>query len=696
MNPKKYSALLLTAALIIQLTRTAFASEPVYENYISQSEYVAMPDGIHLAVDYALPEGLPVGERVPAILIQTRYWRALHVLHPSFSERDFDEQHAFKSFFCARGYAVIVVDVRGTGASFGTQPHPWAPPEVADMSNLVDWVTAQPWSSGSVGGYGISYDGVTAYLLAGIGHPAVRACAPWFTEFDLFTDNPFPGGVFNEHFVQAWSDATVQLDQGVLPCGDDPDTCALLALLIDGPKRVDADPDGVLLALALADHTNNLPIYDVAQGIAFRDEVSTLAGVTVDSFSPHQYRAAVERSGVPLLAAASWLDGATAQAALSSQATTTNRQFVVIGPWNHGADQHTSPYWPVDTEVTPSVEAQWEQLYAFFEHHLRDAAVPWEQAPVTYYTLGEEVWKTAANWPPAPDTTATLYFAANHGLSEMPPGVEVTSDTYAVDFSVGSGTSNRWHTQLGGSDVDYGNRSAADTKLLVYDSESLAEDLEITGFPVVHIYLNTTHTDGFCIVYLEDVAPDGTVRHVTEGELRFLHRQVATQAPPVVVFGPYHSFLAADALPVEAGATLELPVTLYPVSVLLRAGHRIRIALAGADADQFPRTPESGDPVWQVQRHAAAPSRVELPVIARPTTAEAVLMPVSDGGRPVLVWNAGAVGYSVSRSDTLGESGAWNRLVDAPMLQDGLLVFEPDVDGTSAFYRLERTQEVLP
>src|SRR5439155_3533353 len=116
---------------------------------------------------------------------------------------------------------------------------------------------------------------------------------------------------------------------------------------------------------------------------------------------------------------------------------------------------------------------------------------------------------------------------------------------------------------------------------------------------------------------LEEVSPDGRVTYLTEGELRALHRKVSADPPPYVQFGPYHSFRRADGQPAQPGEVLEMAFALHPTSVVVRSGHRLRVALAGADADTFARVPDKGAPVLEIQRNAAFGSHIDIPVMRR-------------------------------------------------------------------------------
>jgi len=184
-----------------------------------------------------------------------------------------------------------------------------------------------------------------------------------------------------------------------------------------------------------------------------------------------------------------------------------------------------------------------------------------------------------------------------------------------VDFDATTGTKNRWYTQMGGGDVVYPDRAEADKRLLTYTSAPLEDDTEITGHPVVTLHVTSTVTDGAFIVYLEDVDESGRVTYITEGMLRAVHRKISAETQPYKLPIPYHSFKRKDAQPLGAGQTAEITFGLYPTSVLIKKGHRIRVALAGADKDTFVRLPAEGTPVISVARDKRHASFIDLPVV---------------------------------------------------------------------------------
>jgi len=75
--------------------------------------------------------------------------------------------------------------------------------------------------------------------------------------------------------------------------------------------------------------------------------------------------------------------------------------------------------------------------------------------------------------------------------------------------------------------------------------------------------------------------------------------------------------LKKDALPLVPGQVAELKFGLQPVSVLVKKGHRLRVAIAGHDKDTFLRIPAEGTPTIAMQRNGRALSMIELPIIKR-------------------------------------------------------------------------------
>jgi putative CocE/NonD family hydrolase len=174
-----------------------------------------------------------------------------------------------------------------------------------------------------------------------------------------------------------------------------------------------------------------------------------------------------------------------------------------------------------------------------------------------------------------------------------------------VDDSTSTGATNRWLAIDLGRAAAYPGRTHADDTLLTFTSGPLPADVHVLGFPVVTMRLATSGADGAVYVYLEDVGPGGDVAYLTEGCLRFLHRRTTGPAEPMRLGVP-RTFARSDALRVVPGRPMGLTVQLLPVSAVVRAGHRIRVALAGHDASCFTGTVRRRKP--SPSNSAAAPT----------------------------------------------------------------------------------------
>jgi len=567
------------------------------------SVYVPLKDGTRIALDVILPSKLPAGTRIPTMFSPTRYWRATEGQAATRTQE----------WWVAHGYAVVTMDVRETGASFGTSVYPWSDQETADIAEMVKWISTQPWSNGKIVSTGASYLANTAEMVALSNDPAVKAIAPRSSDFDMFDDLVYPNGVPNLSIIRDWGNGIVNKDRNVKR-GNPP----------VGVRPVDADHDGSLLAAAVRSHSANPRVSDAAEKITFRDDVPPEWGVSFDHFASFSDRAEMERSRVPIYAWAGWMDAGVAYGQLQRFMTFKNLQHLVIGPWNHGINHHTDPFLPRATPVVPDTLAQYREMLCFFDQFVNGRDNGFGKRRLTYYTMNEGKWKTATDWPIPGAVKTRLYFQAQHQLARQAPTDATGNDRYLVDFEHTTGKQNRWWTQIGGGDPKYGgdvfylDRSEMDRRLLTYTSEPLEHDIEITGHPVVTLHTSTSATDGAFFVYLEDVDPSGHVTYVTEGQMRPMHRKISTGQPPYTVQVPYHSLKRKDALPVVPGQVMEMTFGLWPTSVLLKKGHRIRVAIAGADRETFARLPAEGTPTITVERNARRSSFIELPVFDRP------------------------------------------------------------------------------
>jgi putative CocE/NonD family hydrolase len=545
------------------------------------------PRGGRMAVDVWLPP-LADGERVPTAIRTTRYRRA------TIGDRYQELRSAAEvARWTGHGFALVLGDARGTGASYGSWPRPWDDDQRDDLVALVDWIVSEPWSNGSVGGFGTSYDGSTAHLLATTGHPAVKAVIPRFALADTYADITHPGGVPLDWFLSVWAAGNWHLD-------GHPDRAHLEIPAVPGDVRpVDEDADGALLAAARAERTESWDMWPTVRDARSRDHLVGADGVRVDDGAVLGRLDALRAAGVPMWVWSGWCDGSYAQAALAQLADAELDCRVTIGPWAHGAGltvlgSHFHPEAPIDVDQGEQVAL----MAGFLAHHTGspDAAPDPSPARLRYYTIGEEAWHEADAWPP-PGVELERWWLSADGTATTGAVDDATID-HEVDFSATTGTSTRWHTLVGGGHVTYGDRREAIGRRCSWCLPVFDGDVELTGTPSASLLLSSTTDDTAVFVYLEDEAPDGTRTYLTEGQLRACHRRLGSGTPPYETYGPWHTFEEADVELLVPGEPARLDFTLWPISALVRAGHRLRVEVAGADAGIFRRVPESGDATW--------------------------------------------------------------------------------------------------
>jgi len=597
---------------------------------INSSLYVTTTDDTRIAVDLWLPADLTGEQKIPALIEGGRYWRATRttfigrLLNLFGVAAPGSTPNSFARYFTARGYAYLLVDVRGTGASFGVHEAEYSRQEIADYAAVLDWIVEQPWSNGRAGAVGVSYAGTTAELMTTTAHPALRAVAPLYADFDAQYHLVTPGGVYQPTFLRAWNDLVSAMDRDDL-CGVanasgeaiDEAACPFVRAIAGGVKPVDGDDDLILLHQAVAQH--RVPdVVSLISALDYRD--SRWGDVdygTVDAF-PYGRAAEIEASGVPMFIVTGWFDAATTSGALARFASLSNRQSVTIAPFSHGGGYDTDPYLPIDGELAISAADQLRELESFFRFYLKDQG----EQPATglrYLVQGtrltqEDPWRETQQWPPADLQLTTWYLAADGGLSTTAPAVAQAADRLHVDFDTGAPGASRWLTQLGGSDVYYPQRATATADLLNYSTPEFSRDTELVGNVIVDLWLTSDQPDGAIHVYLDDMAPDGKAVYLSEGVFRVIHRKPQVDDLFYPEFGPSHSYLAADAQPMPPGIPQRVSFSLFPTAALIRQGHRLRIAIGGADAVSFARYPTSGPaPQWQLQRSAQMPSAVIIP-----------------------------------------------------------------------------------
>ena len=554
-------------------------SEEVFDDGVRTSRYVEMRDGTRLAIDIFRPtsNGAPVKEKLPALWTHTRYQRAFILENGKLLTCIKNETYKADWLISVirHGYVVVTVDVRGGGASFGVNRGQYSSEEANDAYDVTEWIAAQPWCNGEVGMFGRSYLGITQYFAASKRPPHLKTLFPEMASFDHYL-YCYSGGVFRDTSRFDWHMFVNNLDQSVP---------MVWRGGYNGPVSPVDNDDGELLRAALWEHRGNLNWYRMLVDSPYRDSIDPATEEPIHvTRSASTYIDLIEKSAIPIYHLAGWYDMFPRDSLLWWK-NLSNPQKVVIGPWYH-----------VDSHELDQV-AEHLRWYDYWLKGIDNGIM--DEEPIHYWTIdakmGEE-WRATWTWPLADETRRVLYFAAgrmgtsnsiNDGLLTYKRPTTDAYDCYTADYSTTSGLTNRWGNANGGA-TGYLDLSENDGKGLTFTTKPLEADVEITGHPVVHLWVSVNQSDCAFYVYLEDIHPNGNSQYVTEGVLLGSHRKLS-DAPWDNMNLPYHSGLEVDIEPMPE-TPVELVFDLQPISKRFPLEHRIRVTVTCAD-DQNDRVP---------------------------------------------------------------------------------------------------------
>lgn len=587
-------------------------SAPVYDSWVRSSEYLTMRDGVRIAIDVLRPArgGKPAEEKLPVIWSHTRYRRATLRDGKIYSVID---SPLYQSFI-THGYILATADVRGSGASFGTWKGIFTPDESRDAYEITEWLAAQPWCDGNVGMLGGSYLGITQLMAASTRPPHLKAIFPFVALFDLY-GIVFHNGVFFDDFIRTWSDLTDELDK------------------TPGAAPVLGEDGEALLRAALEEHSANRRLIDIVLPLRFRDDRDEVTGARLYyEWQPAGFIKEINEAAVPMYVWGGWFDSFTKDCVQIFRNFAVPKRLV-MGAWSHS---------PRDPDIgREEFTLAVTEALRWFDYWLK--GVPngiLDEPPVRYHLMKapkQNEWRTAEQWP-LRDAVSVPYFlgagpsgsvaSVNDGSLGASRPAAGGADEYRVDYATTSGKTSRWDNAVGGN-FGYPDMTENDRKGLTYTTPPLAEDLNITGHPVAHIWMSSTAQDGDFFVFLEEVDQAGVSHYVSEGSIKASHR--ALGAPYYDSLGlPFHRSHAEDVQPLKPGRPEELVFDLQPTSNLFEAGNRVRITVVGADADNATPLSEDPPPTLKVYREKKRASYVSLPVVGG--EAQAGAPAVSEGG----------------------------------------------------------------
>lgn len=552
--------------------------DKMFKGYELSSQYVAMRDGVKLAVDLYRPKeenGQVTEKPLPVLWMHTPYNRR-YFASTAGAGLAGEVYPGAAALLVEYGYVAAVVDYRGVYASYGHNEGynrgEWVDGARMDAYDLTEWFAEQPWSNGKVGMWGCSATGGSQMQALSVAPPHLKAIFPMSCEFDAY---PFgvPGGM-------------------APPSGDTkaPPGASSSAARDAMAQAVDDDPTGAMLRAATAEHAMNIENPGYAP---FRDSVAAnIPEVWWAKSSPHTYLSTILESGTAVYAAANWDEAATKYGAFFTFNNLTNPRRLIVGPKSHCAWFDVRD----DTGFDLLVEER-----RFFDYWLKDIDNGLMDEPgVYYYTYNEpkdKQWRSSPTWPLA-NEKRTDYFLGAKTLGTTAPTDASAKDDTVVDYNVTMGT-----TSVSGP---------ANPRGVPYATEPLTADIRVTGHPVAELWVASTATDGDFIATLQDVGPTGAITgYNMHGRLRASHRKEVD--PPYNNLGlPYHPFGQNDVLPLTPGEPTLLRFDLLPISYLFKAGHRIQVTLSFADTATPRITPA---PTVSIYHDAEHPSKIVLPII---------------------------------------------------------------------------------
>jgi putative CocE/NonD family hydrolase len=319
------------------------------------------------------------------------------------------------------------------------------------------------------------------------------------------------------------------------------------------------------------------------------------------------------REDLAILSISGWMDGAYMNGAIARFLGAPCREKrLLIGPWDHGARVNVSPFRSQPLPEFPLLG----EILRFFDTHLRglDTGLA-DEAPVHLHVMRAERWESAPGWP-VERSRLTLHLGGDGALAEREP--ERGTVEHDADFAGGTGENTRYgRLQIRNVQDYYDDWEARSEGNLAFRSAPLDTETVLAGHPVLTLDFACDQPDACGFAYLEDIAPDGRRRYVTEGMLRALHRdgrETSETAGNYRAAWPLPSFRRADAAPLTPGEEVRLEIPILPTAWSFPAGHRIGLRLAGADRDNFVLWPYGRPGRWRIGTGPGA-STLTLPLL---------------------------------------------------------------------------------
>jgi putative CocE/NonD family hydrolase len=479
-------------------------SQPLYGVNDMGTFLVAMRDGVQLATDVYLPEGVAPTQKLPAILVRTCYDRARN-------------RAAFMRW-ANKGYAVVNQDVRGRADSHGELVPFYY--ERDDSSDTIDWIVEQDWSDGIVGMWGASYLGFVAVAAATSGNPHLKAVVDEVNVGSPWVDTVRRGGT-----VCSWPLLSWTLAQSV---GTRTDFSIFAGETVNPKAAVDARP------------IRDIP----SQLIGRRSGPWDLWSAHPDYDDFWRNCTFSERGSfvnTPMLVISGWYDGDSAGVSETWRMLTEHdvpHRKIWLGPWEHQPNR-ARDLMGISFSNDAVVYDYDVEVLRWFDRFLKGRAGPGRLAHrATYYVVGENRWRQSDNWPPVESVTSRWYLGSGgHANSRWGDGFlcgpdsvfqsPADSDSYCYDPDDPVDDGGERHP-------DNLRRLELRNDVLVYTSMPLTEDLTIAGELSAEIYAASTAVDTDWAVSLSDVDQAGNSIRLSHYIVRARYRHGPDKPRPLI------------------------------------------------------------------------------------------------------------------------------------------------------------------
>lgn len=514
-------------------------------------------DGVRLDADIYRPDA---EGPFPVLLMRQPYGRAIASTLV----------YAHPSWYAAHGYIVAIQDVRGRGTSEG-EFKPFEQ-EIDDGYDSIEWAANLPGSSGDVGMYGFSYQGMTQLYAAIAKPPALKAICPASVGADLFRDWAYEGGAFCLQANLGWA---IQLAAET--------------------ARLKGDAAAYQ---ALATASQSLPLNDP---IPARPEIlQTVApesfyhewlehpepGVYWERLSP---QAALQEVDLPMLHIGGWFDvylRGTIRFYKDMAARSAFPQQLLVGPWAHfpwSRRVGEKDYGPQAFSPADRLQVRW------FDEFLKDVETGLlDERPISMFEMGSNRWYSLDGWP---NEDRKPYFLSSKGRANLRNDAGSLSEASPSSCPTDIIVHDPWRPvpALGGHAVSPAGafeRSALDCRsdVLVYTSSLLATDLHLIGETTVAVWCEAdTPSFDLCAV-LSEVQLDGAVYNLTQGYVRVNPGQ----------------------------STSPLRINLQPICARIDRGKSLRLSLSAACFPAYPINPGTGTPPGEASAMEAQPITLKI------------------------------------------------------------------------------------